>query len=174
MATQDFHAPHGGFATPEQQRQAQALVDACAEFSGAGDALKGLLATTFHRPQPIIEGSRIIIPTSMLSDIAKGPAGRLGMALLRASSTHGAPPSKIAAPPRATAPSWSPGDEDASTPTAAWRPREQAKPKPLIDEGSDEDSLGYMVQKLEDQGFGGTSSAIIAANKAKRQRSGRR
>lgn len=174
MATQEFHAPHGGFATPEQQLQAQALVDACAEFSGAGDALKGLLATTSARAQPVIERPLIIIPTSMLSDIAKGPAGRLGMALLRASSTHGAPPSKIASPPRTTPPAWSPSDDDAPSSTVAWRPREQAKPKPLIDEGCDEDSLGYMVQKLEDQGFGGTSSATIAANRAKRQRSGRR
>lgn len=174
MTTQDFRAQHGGFASLEQLLQAQGLVDSCAEFSGSGDALKGLLATASSRAIPAIEDGLALIPTTMVSDIAKGPAGRLGMALLRASSTHGAPPSKIAAPPRSIAPAWSPDTEDALSPTAAWAPRELPKPKPLIDEGIGEDSLGQMVKKLEDQGFGGTSSAIIAANRAKRQRSGRR
>lgn len=169
--------PFNGFASAEQQAQAQALVDACSEFTGAGDALRGKAAMAQAIAEPSIDSVRVFIPLSMFADISRGPSGRLGMSLLRASSKHGAAPSKIVAPPRSASGGWSGApDEELAASWAPEAPRPAAPPRRRAptEEGQGADSFGAMVSLLEEQGFAGTSLSIIAANKAKRHRSGRR
>lgn len=170
-----------GFASAQQRSEAAALIEQCAKFKGAGEALAGRSARLSQGASVSFEPGWVSLPASALRDIGAGPMGRLGMAIMgaaaeftRAQSAPARPvsASRVAAP--APAPAAKSGNSAWLDEAPSDRPElrverfEQPKPKRVFaQEGEGEESFAYLVKRLEDSGFGGTSNAQIAANRAK-------
>jgi hypothetical protein len=161
-----------GFPSEGERDSAQAIVDELAQFPGAGAALQDAQAWMGQLPDAAVSPGRAEIPASMLRDLAAGAGGRVGAALLRAAARSKAAPT-LAKPvfdkPRAMEPDDEPEPPRAFSSRPAWQSQgaPERAPKPLIDEGEGSDSLDAMVRRLEDGGFGGTSTATVNANRAK-------
>lgn len=164
-------APWAGFASEEQRAAAQALVEQCAQFKGFGDALKGRHARASEAASQItFEEGWVTLPALALRDLPAGAAGRLGLALMGAARelSSAAPPSPPAKPSGNSA--WL--DEAPASSSPAFNSSSFPEPRPkaprkFAEEGEGEESFGYLVNKLEEEGFGGASHAVIAANLAK-------
>lgn len=164
-----------GFASEEQRAAANALLDQCAQFKGAGEALAGRRARAVSGPVFEFEPGWVGFPQSALRDLAAGPMGRLGMSLMGAAAellraqklpAKPAAPALASSAPRSGNSAWldeAQSERHEARPAAApVRPR-----RVFAEEGEGEESFAYLVGKLESEGFGGTSFEQIAANKAK-------
>ena len=173
-----------GFASGEQFEAAKALVAECAKFGGM-EALDGKTPSVGDGAQAELSARFVCMPRSLLSEVAAGPAGRLGRSVLGAPGRLASKPVARFDKPKSRAENSSaapPGDDflDASDfaqamdghgfGKGAWGG--QAKPAPsrriAVEEGEGEDSFDAIISKLEANGFGDPAAAeLIRKNKAK-------
>jgi hypothetical protein len=159
-----------GFASQNEMDAVASLVAVCSEFTGLADSLGGKTPRLSTQQESTIDGPFILIPKSLMPELAKGPMGRLGRSILSAPARKLSAPKPLSSP-TAEATSLDEDSWDFDLPsTHSSAPKPTPSPRRPLDEGVGEDSFEAIISKLEDTGFGNPATAeLIRLNKAKRR-----